>query len=88
MAKEVSIDLSDLRLGLLLAHLVHELIDVSTGSMSIGPLLHVQSKVELLLSQHKNFGDLLFLVQLDWIWNLAVHLRFFVQLQNLVEMGV
>jgi len=88
VTKEIGVDFSNLRFSLLLAHLVHELVDVATCSVSICPFFHRKSKVELLFSQLENLSDLVFLFKLDWIWNLAIGLRLLVQLQNLVEMRV
>ena len=51
VSEELTVDVFDLGLTLLFASLTHEMVDDATGSVSIGPLVHEEGKLELLLSQ-------------------------------------
>ena len=88
MVEELGVELLDLLLRLGLADLGHQLVDVRAVPVSVGPLLHMQCQLELLLSQLEDSGDLLLVIEVDWMWDLTVLLGGLVHLDDLVEVRV
>lgn len=88
MGEELDVQGLDLLVSLLLAHLGHKRVDVTTGSVSVSPLAHLDGELELLLSDLKNFGYLVVLLKFDWEWDSTVLLWSLGELDDLVEVRV
>lgn len=69
MIIEFLIDLFKLQVSLLLALLLHQLVDVVTGLVGVVPLLKLQCELQLLLPKLKNLCHLHVIIQLDWEWD-------------------
>ena len=88
MSEELNVKSLDLLISLSLSDLAHQLIDVVTGLVSVSPLAHLNCELNLLLSDLKDFCNLIWLLQLDREGNLCVLVWILIRLYNLVEVRV
>lgn len=86
VAEKLFVNFFDLFVCLLLGCSVHQIEDTVRDSVGIGPLLHAKSQLKLLLPELEDQGQLVVLIELDRVRDLAVQVWLLVVLDDLIKM--